>query len=73
MQARNRDIHYHTMSKAGTKIKDTLATITMTAKKLAVNVFKYLLDKITKTFEMPTLAELITLKSGGDQILDTPS
>tara|TARA_B110000091_G_C13406865_1_gene306493 strand:- start:91 stop:306 length:216 start_codon:yes stop_codon:yes gene_type:complete len=66
-----RDIHYHTMSEAGTKIKDTLATIVMTAKKLAVNVFKYLLDKITKTFEMPTLAELITLRSGDDQILAT--
>jgi len=32
-QARNRDIHYHTMSSDGTKIKDSLATITMTAKK----------------------------------------
>lgn len=62
-QARNRDIHYHTMSSAGTKIKDTLATITMTAKKLAVNVFNYLFDKITKTYEMPTLAELINIRA----------
>ena len=67
-QARNRDIHYHTMSSAGTKIKDTLATITMTSKKLSVNVFKYLFDKITKTYEMPTLAELIKIKADADLI-----
>tara|TARA_B110000091_G_C13802804_1_gene471050 strand:- start:120 stop:713 length:594 start_codon:yes stop_codon:yes gene_type:complete len=72
-QARNRDIHYHTMSYAGTKIKDTLATITMTAKKLSVNVFKYLFDKITKTYEMPTLAELIKLKADDDLNLAKPT
>lgn len=65
-QARNRDVHYHTMSSAGTKIKDTLATIIMTAKKLSVNVFKYLFDKITKTYEMTPLPELIKLKADAD-------
>ena len=65
-QARNRDIHYHTMSSDGTEIKDTLATITMTAKKLSVNVFNYLFDKITKRYEMTTLPELIKLRSDAD-------
>lgn len=66
VQARIRDIHLHTMSAAGTKIKDTLATITMTAKKLEVNVFDYLFDKITKTYKMTSLVELIKLKSEFD-------
>ena len=72
-QARNRDIHYHTMSSAGTKIKDTLATIIMTAKKLSVNVFKYLFDKITKTYEMTPLPELINLKADADLNLAEPT
>jgi hypothetical protein len=72
-QARNRDVHYHTMSSAGTKIKDTLATIIMTAKKLSVNVFKYLFDKITKAYEMTPLAELIKLKADADLNLAKPT
>ena len=62
-QARCRDVHLHTMSIAGTKIKDTLATITMTAKKLEVNVFNYLFDRVTKAYKMTSLAETIKLKS----------
>ncbi len=66
VQARIRDVHLHTMSIAGTKIKDTLATITMTAKKLGVNAFDYLFDKITKDYKMTSLAELIKIKSEQD-------
>ncbi len=66
-QARCRDVHLHTMSVAGTKIKDTLATITMTAKKLEVNVFNYLFDRITKAYKMTSLAETIKFKSKLDQ------
>jgi len=66
-QARCRDVHLHTMSIAGTKIKDTLATITMTAKKLEVNIFNYLFDRITKAYKMTSLAETIKFKSKLDQ------
>ena len=58
-QARARDIHLHTMSQAGTQAKDALATISGTAKKLSVNVFHYFYDRITKKYEMPSLADLI--------------
>jgi len=68
VQARIRDIHLHTMSIAGTKIKDTLATITITAKKLGVNAFEYLFDKITKADKMTSLAELIKIKAEQDII-----
>jgi len=61
VQARIRDIHLHTMSSAGTKIKDTLATITSTAKKLSVNVFKYFFDRITKRYDLASLSETIMM------------
>jgi hypothetical protein len=67
VQARIRDIHLHTMSTVGTAVKDTLSTITMTAKKLGVNVFDYLFGRITKTYEAHSLAELITIKAGLEQ------
>ena len=66
-QARARDIHLHTMSQAGTQAKDALATISGTAKKLSVNVFHYFYDRITKKYEMPSLADLISKR---EPILD---
>ena len=62
-QARARDIHMHTMSEEGTNVKDTLATLVGTAKKLSVNIFDYLHDRITQTFSMTALAELITIQA----------
>ena len=62
-QARSRDVHLHTMSEHGTIIKDSLATVSGTAKKLSVNLFHYIYDRITKKFEMTSLANLITIRS----------
>ena len=62
-QARSRDIHLHTMCEQGTTIKDSLATVSGTAKKLSVNLFHYIYDRITQKFEMISLAELITKRS----------
>ncbi len=66
-QAGMRDVHLHTMSEEGTKAKDTMVTITETCKKLAVNVFDYIYDRITKNYSMPSLAELITIRSSQAQ------
>ena len=63
VQACNRDIHLHTMSEAGTKTKDTLATLSETARKLSVNLYEYLLDRITKRYNMPSLADIIKQRS----------
>ena len=62
-QARYRDISFHTINEKGTKAKDTLMTINETAKKLGVNAFKYFHDRISKTFNMPSLAELLKEKT----------
>ncbi len=62
-QARRRDMSFHTMSQNGTIAKDTFMTLRQTAKKLAVNFYKYIGDRINKTYEMPSLADLIVERS----------
>jgi hypothetical protein len=63
VQARIRDINFQTVSENGTKSKDTFATIVQTARKLGVNFYRYVYDRVTKKFEMPSLAELISIKA----------
>lgn len=63
VQARKRDINLQTKNEKGTRAKDTFATIVQTAKKLQVNIFDYIYDRISGSFEMPSLADLITQKS----------
>jgi hypothetical protein len=62
VQARIRDINFQTVSENGTKSKDIFATIVQTARKMGVNVYQYINDRVTKKFEMPSLAELILFK-----------
>jgi hypothetical protein len=58
-QARYRDISLQTKNAKGTECKDTFMTIVATAKKLGVNAFNYILDRISNKLEMPSLASLI--------------
>jgi hypothetical protein len=44
-QAKAKNVSLHTKSEAGTKIKDSLMTISQTAKKLGVSTYKYILDQ----------------------------
>lgn len=60
VQARIRDINLHTISDNGTKTKDTFATIVQTAKKLGVNIYDYIRDRVSKTNEMESLADMIS-------------
>ncbi len=63
VQARVRDVSFQTRSEEGTKIKDTFMTINQTAKKLGVSFFDYVFDRVTGTFKMPSLADVIMQKS----------
>ena len=63
MQARIRDIHFQTVSENGTKCKDTFCTIIQTARKLGVNIYQYIYDRVARKFEMTTLADMILLKA----------
>ena len=59
VQARYRDISFQTQNKKGTEAKDTFMTIVSTAKKLGVNAFQYIRDRIGKNFDMPSLSSLV--------------
>lgn len=61
-QVRKRDVSLHTMTKDGTKANDTFMTIVQTAKKLGVSPYEYIHDRVSKSFCMPSLSELIEAK-----------
>ena len=62
-QVRRRDVGLQNKNKKGTEAKDTMMTITATARKMGVNLFGYIHDKLSKTFAMPSLASMIRQKS----------
>ena len=68
-QARVRDVSFQTKSDEGTKAKDALLTIVQTAKKLGVSAYKYIYDRVSKTFAMPSLAELIIERAAQDNAI----
>ncbi|HSQ86304.1 MAG TPA: transposase, partial [Desulfobacterales bacterium] len=61
-QVRKRDVSLHTMTKDGTEANDIFMTIVQTAKKLGVSSYKYIHDRVSKSFCMPSLSELIEAK-----------
>ena len=63
VQVRKRDVSLQTRTAEGTKAKDTFLTIIQTAKKLNVNAYDYISDRISKKYELPSLAEIIRSKS----------
>lgn len=58
-QARYRDVSLQTQNQRGTDAKDTMLTITQTARKLGVSAYRYVRDRVTKAYDMPSLASLI--------------
>ena len=67
-QARMRDINLQTVSENGTKTKDTFTTIVQTTRKLGVNIYHYIYDRISKKFAMTSLADLINEEASRDLI-----
>ena len=63
VEKRREDISFQTRTDNGTKIKDAGMTIVQTAKKLRVNCFEYLLDRISGAFQMISLADTIAINS----------
>jgi len=63
VQARKRDVSLHTMSEDGTQANDTFLTLVRTARKLGVNPYEYIYDRVSKRFRLPSLADLIKEKS----------
>jgi len=59
-RVRKRIVSFGTRTIDGTKAWDTFMSLSVTAKKLGVNSYHYISDRISGEFEMPSLAELIT-------------
>jgi regulator of replication initiation timing len=55
----------------GSKIWDTGLTLVATAYKLGVNIFDYLLDRVSGAYQMPSLASLIEMKAVQSQLAQT--
>ncbi len=62
-RVRKRVVSFGTRTIDGTKAWDTFMSISATAKKLGINFYRYLADRISGSFEMPALSELITQKA----------
>lgn len=58
-QVRKRDVSLQTKTEEGTRVQDTFLTIIETAKKLKVNIYEYIFDRVSKTYALPSLAALI--------------
>ena len=58
-----RHVSFGTRTQEGTKAWDTFMTLCATAKKLGVSLYKYVYDRISRTNEMPSLADLINQRA----------
>lgn len=58
-----RKISNGTRTEKGTKAWDIYLSVSGTCRKLGVNFYRYVLDRISNSYQMPSLAELIRQKS----------
>ncbi len=69
VQVRRRDVSLQTKTSEGTEANDTFMTIFQTAKKLGVNVYEYIFDRVTKKLKLPSLADIIKKRTlGGSEL-----
>jgi hypothetical protein len=58
-KVRDRDVRFHTMSEEGTMANDTFLTLMDTARKQGVCFLKYIYDRISGEYNLPSLASLV--------------
>ena len=63
VQKRREDVSLQTKTDEGTRAKDTMMSIVETCKKQGVSAFKFIHDRVTQKFEIPTLAKLIRFRA----------
>jgi|SRR5579859_5293325 len=71
-QVRKRDVSLQTKTKEGTKVQDTFLTIVETAKKLKVNIYEYILDRVKGTYNLPSLADIIRERTANPAFINAP-
>jgi regulator of replication initiation timing len=59
-RVRKRDVSFGPQTADGAQAWDTFQTLAATAQKLDVSIYHYIRDRITQTYALPSLAELIT-------------
>ena len=59
VSARRRDVSLHSRSERGVRAMDIFTTLVQTSKKLGLSAYAYLRDRISRSFEMPSLAQSI--------------
>lgn len=64
VQVRKRDVSLHTVTPEGTKAQDTFLSLKETARKVGVNFFEYVYDRITKKGRIERLAVTVLRKAG---------
>ena len=69
VQVRKRDVSLQTRTEEWTEAKNTFLTIIETAKKLWVNIYDYIYDRVTQKYDMKSLADLITEVSKKNLVL----
>jgi hypothetical protein len=60
---RKRDISFGTKTVEGTQASDTFLSLYATTRKLGISFYKYIYDRVSKTFEIPNLGEIINQKA----------
>lgn len=65
-RVRKLDVSLAAASQAGLRAWDALQTVVATARKLGVNVYHYLLDRVSGKEELPSLAKLIEERARGE-------
>jgi len=59
VSARRRDVSLHSRSVGGARSMDVFTTLVQTSKKLGVSAYAYFRDRISRRFELPSLASAI--------------
>jgi len=62
-RVRKRDVSFGPRTKDGAKAWDTFMTLAATAKKLGISFHRYILDRVSATNAMPSLADIIRLRA----------
>ena len=58
-RVRKRDVSFGPRTKDGTQAWDTFMTLAETAKKLGVSFYAYIHDRVSKSYKLPSLADII--------------
>ncbi len=62
-RVRKRDVSFGPRTKDGTQAWDTFMTLAETAKKLGVSFYAYIHDRVSKSYKLPSLADMIRQQS----------